>query len=244
MSMVYPSEVIIVGGGKSIANAFNLPSNLSLQSLLATKFTILINYAYQTFPGTFLVFQDRNYYVPNYAKNYVTPPKNRHPDIYEDLKKLPLIVGINHNGMEEFKLDNTILLDKKYRASLTGIFALKILELLNFKGNCFLLGFDWSRRTNLPERDPNYNPNSDLQIHYYDTKHKGSGYVGYYENHNPDNIFMPFEELEDIKIYNVNLESNIHNFEKIDYKKMLSLISDQAFNQKDLRELILPKLHS
>jgi hypothetical protein len=239
--MVYPSEVIIVGGGKSIANAFNLPSNLSLQSLLATKFTILINYAYQTFPGTFLVFQDRNYYVPNYAKNYVTPPKNRHPDIYEDLKKLPLIVGINHNGMEEFKLDNTILLDKKYRASLTGIFALKILELLNFKGNCFLLGFDWSRRTNLPERDPNYNPNSDLQIHYYDTKHKGSGYVGYYENHNPDKEFQPFIK-KDVKIYNVSLDSNIDCFDKISYEQFIKQLSNKIENQEALRNYIKNKL--
>jgi len=132
------NEVIIIGGGNSIKKAFPL----GLQQRLSDKFVITCNYTYRDFRGTFLAFLDRNFYVPDYAKNYARPPKNRHPDIYEELKTLPLIVGINDNGISEFKLDNTILLDKKYKANLTGIFALKLLDLLEFRSTVYLLGFD------------------------------------------------------------------------------------------------------
>ena len=196
------NEIIIIGGGKSILEGLNYPPKLGLQPLLATKFVILTNYAYKTFPGTFLAFQDREFYVPDYAKNYPDSKTVRHLDIYEELKSLPLIVGINQNGIEEFKLDNTILLNKNERTNLTGIFALKLAEKIMETGTIFLCGFDWTRRTGLPERDPNYNPKSDLQIHYYDNiKHRGSGYVGYYENHNPDKEFAKLIK-KDIKIFN------------------------------------------
>jgi hypothetical protein len=232
------NEIIIIGGGKSIEYGLNLPSNLSLQARLADKCTILTNYAYKTFSGTFLAFTDRDFYTPLYAKKY--PEKN--PDIYEELKKLPLIIGIDHNGISEFKLDNTILLNNKYRSVLTGIFALKLAFELMHEGTIYLLGFDWNRRTGLPERDPNYNPNSDLQIHFYnDIKHRGVGYVGYYENHNPDRDFNQFIK-KDIKIYNVSLESNINSFEKISYEKFFELLSDKKENQEELRNKIRTKL--
>jgi hypothetical protein len=230
-------EAIIVGGGASIK-----PHVALLQPLLASKFTILTNYAYKTFPGTFLAFLDREFYVPDHAKNYSDPKIVRHPDNYEELKNLPLIIGINENGIEEFKLDNTILLDKKYRANLCGIFALKILDSLEFKGIIYLLGFDWPRRTGLRERDPNYNPKSNLQIHYYDNiKHRGVGYIGYYENHNPDKTFKKFIR-EDVKIYNVSPESNIECFEKIDYPTFLNLLNYNTYNQEELRQSIKEKL--
>jgi hypothetical protein len=232
------NEIVIVGGGKSIETALNLPSNLSLQIRLADKCTILTNYAYKTFPGTFLAFNDRDFYVPEYAKKY--PDKN--PDIYEELKKLPLIIGVDHNGISEFKLDNTILLNNKYRSVLTGIFALKLAMELMKSGTIYLLGFDWNRRIGLPERDPNYNPNSDLQIHFYnDIKHRGVGYVGYYENHNPDRDFNQFIK-KDIKIYNVSPESNINSFEKISYEQFFKLLSNKGVNQEELRDKIKAKL--
>lgn len=222
----FPSECIIIGGGRSI-----LPYISSLQPLLATKFTIGCNYAYKTFPCTFLAFNDRDFYTPLHAKKL--PDKN--PDIYEELGKLPLIIGIDHNGISEFKLDNTILLNNKYRSVLTGIFALKLAMELMQSGTIYLLGFDWNRRIGLPERDPNYNPNSDLQIHFYnDIKHRGVGYVGYYENHNPDRDFNQFIK-KDVKIFNVSLESNISSFEKISYEQFFRLLSNKKENQDELR---------
>lgn len=233
-------EIIIIGGGNSLKKALSL----GLGARLEGRFIIVCNYAYKHFPHTFLAFQDREFYVPDYAKHYVETDIPRHPDIYEELKKEPLIIGINDNGIEEFKLDNTILLDKEYHENLTGIFAIKLaLQLLN-KGTIYLLGFDWNRRTGLPERDPNYNPKSDLQIHYYNKEeinHRGIGYVGYYENHNPDKIFNLLIK-KDVKIYNVSLESNINCFEKITYEKMFELLSTEKINQEELRQEIKNKL--
>ena len=228
-------NIIIIGGGASIK-----PYSSQLQPILDTKCTILTNYAYKHFSGTFLAFLDRNFYYPNPDENGILP----NPNIYEELKTLSLIIGINNNGIEEFKLDNTILLDKKEREDLTGLFALKLAEKIMENGTIYLLGFDWTRRTGLPERDPNYNPNSDLQIHYYDDiKHRGIGYVGYYENHNPDRLFEKFIK-KDIVIYNVSLESNINCFEKITYEQMFTLLSNEKVNQEELREYIKEKLNS
>jgi len=224
------SEVIIVGAGASIK-----PYISALQPVLDHKLTILTNYAYKTFPGTFLCFQDRDFYK-------VRPEKSVNPDIYNDLKELPLIVGVNLNGTEEFKLDNTVLLDKSERENLTGIFALKLaLRLIN-TGTIYLLGFDWNRRLGLKERDPNYNPKSNINLHYYDDiKHWGTGYYGYYEGHNPDNEFSKFIK-DGIKIYNVSLESNINCFEKINYEHMFTLLNNEIINQEELRKEIRRKL--
>jgi hypothetical protein len=110
------------------------------------------------------------------------------------------------------------------------------------KGTIYLLGFDWTRRTGLPERDPNYNPNSDLQIHFYiDIKHGGVGYVGYYENHNPDREFNQLIK-KDVKIYNVSPESNINSFEKISYEYMFNKLDNCLINQTELRQYIKEKL--
>jgi hypothetical protein len=226
--MIIPTECIIVGGGRSIKQA----DSSQLQPVLASKFTILINYAFKHFLGTFLTFSDRAFYYPH--------PDYDNPNIYEELKQVPLIIGLNNNGVEEFKLPNTILLDyNKYRANLTGILALKLATIIMKKGTIYLLGFDWNRRVGLPERDPNYNPKSDLQIHYYDDiKHRGSGYVGYYENHNPNNDFLEYTKKRDIKIYNVSPESNINCFEKISYPEMFKLLTPTAVNQEELRKEI------
>ena len=221
-----PKEVFIVGGGSSL----KLANFEHLALTISSKFTITCNYSFKHFSSTFLAFTDRDFYKPR--------PDVNNPDIYEDLKQLPLIIGINDNGMEEFKLDNTILLDKKYREVLTGMFALKLAEELIESGTVFLLGFDWNKRIGLPERDPNYNPKSDVQTHYYnDIKHRGIGYVGYYENHNPDKIFSKFIK-KDVKIYNVSLESNIGCFEKINYEQMFNLLNKEEVNQEELRNRI------
>lgn len=233
------SECIIIGGGTSISEGISL----GLKEKIKNKFVIACNYAYKYFEHTFLCFQDKNFYVPDYAKNYVNKNVKRHPDIYAELKQESLIIGINNNGIDEFKLNNTILLDKKYRKNLTGIFALEILNLLNFQGNVYLLGFDWTRRTDYTIKNIDYNPNSDLNIHYYnDIKHKGSGYVGYYENHNPDKEFNKYIQNKNLKIYNISLDSNIKCFEKIDYNQLFTQLSIKQTNQLELRKYISTKL--
>ena len=85
------SELIIVGGGLSIK-----PQIEALKPILASKYTILINYSFKFFEGTFLCFQDRDFYVPDYAKS--SEYKIRYPDFYNELKKLPLIIGYYYDS--------------------------------------------------------------------------------------------------------------------------------------------------
>jgi len=232
-----PTEAIIIGGGQSIEPYISL-----LQPLCANKFTILTNYSYKYFPGTFLTFMDRDFYK--------TRNKEEHPDIYKELKNLPLIVGINQNGIEEFKLPNTILLpkDKFYSGKiihLTGIFSISLaIELLNHTGTIYLLGFDWSRR-NIDISKDNYKTHSNEDLHYYKKEiiHYGSGFFGGYEKHNPDKIFGAFAREKDVKIFNVSSNSNINCFEKIYYQDFTKLLKPLAYlNQNNLRNQIKEKL--
>ena len=232
----YSKEAIIIGGGTSIESYISL-----LQPLCASKFTILTNYSYKHFIGTFLTFMDRDFYK--------TRDEKEHPDIYEELKKLPLIVGINQNGVDEFKLDNTILLPRKQfysgtQINLTGIFSLSLaIELLNHVGTIYLLGFDWSCR-NIDMSSENYRTHSTEDLHYYkkEINHIGCGFFGGYERHSPDKIFEPFLKEKDVKIFNVSPESNINTFEKINYEKMFSLLNSEIINQEELRNQIRSKL--
>ena len=230
------NECIIVGGGKSIAEALNSSSNLSLQPILASKFTILTNYSFKHFIGTFLCFYDRSFYHQK-----IEEIKNN-PNIYEELKTLPLIIGVNHNGVEEFKLPNTILVKKSdnyerekaltkgwYTGALTGVFALNLASfLLDYKGKIFLLGYDWTK-----EGDTHY---------YEDVIHRGIGKTTLYKNNNPTHRFKYFAKEKELKIYNVSLQSSIEDFEKISYEKMYELLSKEEVNQEELREIIKNKI--
>lgn len=239
-----PSEVIIVGGGASIK-----PYLPALQPVLATNCSILTNYAYKQLNGTFLAFSDRAFYKPK--------PDDNNPDIYEELRALPLLVGININGIEEFKMDNTILLKLSsdyhrqhslrlgfYTGNLTGVFAIGLAAyLMKYTGIIYLLGFDWTKQAP-PEDKSKYNPVSDMNIHFYDgVKHRGNGYTGYYDNHNPAIFFKHFLE-PNLKIYNVSPESNINTFEKIDYPTFFKLAGTKVepINQDALRDKIRSKL--
>lgn len=230
------NEIIIVGGGQSISQDTSKPL---LDAHLSNRCVILTNYAYRYFKGTFLAFIDRDFYK--------TRDINEHPDIYEELSNLPMIVGVNTNGIEEFKHKNTILLDKKKiftgsPGELTGIFALSLaLKIINRPGCIFLLGYDWTRRNRAKLDEKPYTGYTDNSIHFYnkEIKHSGIGRVGYYENHNPDKCFDIFQKERDVDIYNVSLESNINCFEKISYEQMyLQLNKNSYFNQNELQNHI------
>ena len=239
------NEIIIVGGGKSIQNGLNQ----GLQPLLANKYTILTNYAYKQFNGTFTAFTDRAFYKPK--------PEDDNPDIYEELRSLPLIVGINDNGISEFKMENTVLVKRSsdyhrqhslrlgfYTGNLTGIFSLGLAAyLMKYTGTIYLLGFDWTQQP-IPEDKSKYKSTCDMQIHFYDDiKHRGVGYTGYYDVHNPSQSFKHFLE-PNLKIYNVSPESNINTFEKIDYPTFFKLAGTKVnlIDQNSLRQEIFNKL--
>jgi hypothetical protein len=222
-------EIVVVGGGASIKPYLSV-----LQPLLATKMVIATNYAYKHFPCTILTFIDRDFYCPAYAKR-----DNNNPYIYEELKQLPLIIGLEKNdGIKEFLLPNTYIIKcpKKEisHPHLTGLFALCIAEALEPK-TIYLLGLDWSKQP-IPENKNKYNPYSDSNTHYYNNiKHRGINYTGYYDRHNPDTSFKFFNNSKS-KIYNVSLQSNINSFEKISYEQMFELLSNEKINQEEVRQ--------
>jgi len=236
-----------VGGGASIKEGLAL----GLKDKIKDKFVIACNYAFMHFDNnTFLAFCDRDFYKPVPKENGTLD----NPDIYEELKKLSLIIGIDDGqNIQEFQLPNTLFFkrSKEYRQKdclengfynselkLTGIFALSLASfLMNYEGTIYLLGFDWTRRQPETIDEKNYNGKSDLDIHYYEKEiiHRGTGLIGAYERHDADKYFKCFIE-PNLKIYNVSLQSNIEIFEKIDYNKMFDLLSQKAINQNELRQ--------
>lgn len=236
--MIKPNEAIIIGGGKSIQEGIQL----GLRDKLKNRFVFCCNYAYKHFDGTLTTFVDREFY---HTRNI-----SQNPDIYEELKMLPLIVGLNNNGVEEFKLNNTILLKAsgEYHAQdmltegffhpcLTGIFSLSLAQfLLTFEGTIFLLGYDWTRRPIGQEQK--------IDMHYYDTSeltHRGIGFSRFYEGHNPDRYFKKMLQ-EKLKVYNVSLDSNINTFEKISYTTFFQKLNTVVYDQNELRTYVKDKL--
>jgi hypothetical protein len=240
------SEVIIIGGGNSI----NEGLALGLKEKLQDKFVVALNYSYKYFPHTYLCFMDKLFYKSSNT--------TQNPDIYEELKQEALIIGKEDAELTKHKLPNTILLKSSseyqrekaklkgfYNGSLTGIFAITVATyLMNFKGNLFLLGYDWNRRNPTEVDKHNYSGNTDIKTHYYsDIKHRGVGWVSYYENHSPETYFKCFIDSE-LKIYNVSLNSNINCFERISFEHMFTLLNNEKYNQDEIRESIKNKLRS
>ena len=238
--MVYSmniNECIIIGGGSSITEGISL----GLRDKIKDKFVIACNYSYKHFSHTLLTCVDKDFY---YSSN------SNHPNIYEELKEEKLIIT-NADITKNLILLNTILVKRTnnynenplqsgfYNGGLTGIFSLSLAQfILNYTGTIFLLGFDWSRQP-IPEDKTKYKSVCNLDIHYYkkEIQHRGVGYTGFYDNHNPNNSFKFFNN-KNIKIYNVSLNSNIDNFEKISYKKMFGLLSPNTYEQNSLQTYI------
>jgi len=237
--LLVSKQIILVGGGASIKEGVSL----GLKEKLDGKFIIAINYAYKHFPHTLCLFGDFNFYVPLEAKKD-KPPK--HPDIYEELRKEPLLIYDNDkNDLKEWQLPNTLFIKtgeeynieplKKgfYKHFLTGICALSLAQyLLNYNGEIFLLGFDYG---SIEKKSK--------ETHYYtkeEINHRGQGLVSHYNSsaHSPGKYFRYFKEPK-IKIWNVSAISKIDNFEKIDYNTMFKLLSDIIYEQEKLRKEVI-----
>jgi len=236
-------EIIIIGGGPSISEGIEL----GLKEKIQNKCSLGTNYCYRHFDLTALCFTDRDFYRPLHMKSN----KEGNPDIYDELGKLPcLIIGERKNpDLDKIAHKNTILIqspNKHMRPSsiLSGIFALAIADALEPE-TIFLLGYDFSRRPHgtFPTGS-RYRPRTDaIETHYYkkEIPHAGLGFVGFYENHNPENYFKFFKGSKS-KIFNVCPTSNIQTFEKIDYSTMFSKLDNTIYNQIELRQQIRTKL--
>jgi hypothetical protein len=232
------NEIIIIGGGSSIANGISL----GLKDHIKDKFIIAINDAYKDFDSTFISFVDADFYKRE----------------LNNLNKYPLIIGNNQQqeNFKDIKLPNTYLLKStsnynrdilKYgcytRGNLTGIWSITLaLWLMDFKGILYILGYDFSKRT--PEQIKN---KEFVSYHYYskDEKEKSEQIHpggNWYERNNPDDIFKPFLQEKAVKVYNVSPDSNINTFEKISYEQFFKQMSNLTYNQENFRLEIKEKL--
>lgn len=117
---------------------------------------------------------------------------------------------------------------------MSGIYTLSLAQfLLNYEGIIFLLGMDWGA----PD-------NKDRNIHHYtkeEINHRGVNHNTPYIHNAPNKYFCHFKEPK-IKIYNVSPQSNIKNFEKIDYPTFFSKLNNVVYNEEELRIYIKEKL--
>jgi len=227
------SEAIILGGGASIKEGLSL----NLQNKIKNKLVIGCNFAFNHFEVTLTCFGDYDFYIGKLLNDDIINPEH-----VQKLKNLPLIVGILPNGEKYEQYSNTIFLKRGdsfnldikkgwYRASLTGILAISLAGyLLDWNGKIFLCGFDWTKKG---------------ESHYYskdEINHRGQDNISYYQSHNPNAYFGCFTTIPTIKIYNVNLNSSISNFQKITYSQMFHLLNQNIYHQDNLRQFIKEKL--
>jgi hypothetical protein len=232
--------ITIIGGGFSLQKGINL----GLYDRIKDKCTFALNYEYKYFDGTIICFTDTKFYNNN----------------KEQLKNKPLIVGIDQNcGLAPYpntyilKTDPLKIEPGKYAPSLTGYTAISLaIWLLNKIGNIYLLGYDWTKRTDTDKMqgikaDPHtYNTPLDKRTKTHchtDTIHRGVGFTSYYETNDPNIKFEPFLNEKEIHIYNVSPSSNITCFPKINYLEFFKQINDSSnYNQEELQTYIKTKL--
>jgi len=231
-----PKEVVIIGGGSSIQEGISK----GLWKFLEGKFTIGCNYSYRHFLPTVATFVDRPFFHER----------------KKELLNLPLVIGKGHtdilvakkNNQEAFKNvllckttsayfgKDAIKKDKVFSAVLVGLFSITISICLGIK-TIYLLGFDWTKKTVQKDRDQLKRPIT----HYYQKdealKHRGIGKTSYYDSHEPKELFKYFLKEQDLKIYNVSLNSNIDCFEKLSYEEFFTRLTEN-YNQEELRNEI------
>jgi hypothetical protein len=234
-------QAIIIGGGKSLQEGIEK----GLQSFISDKFSIVCNLGYRYFKGTFMSFLDPCTYTDNKIS----------------LASEPLIIGLdtNNSSIPAPLPKNLILLKGNtqlekgkelskgiYNPTLTGMWSIGLaLFLMDYSGEIYLLGYDWTKRTN-EEKKQGYSvkgnddkPHS--QTHFYSDKHRGQGSVDFYERNDPAFYFRDFLKESNVKIYNVSLISNMEVFPKISYDEFFKKINTQ-YSQDELRSYILQKL--
>ncbi len=224
--------VIIVGGGASLQEGIDL----GLYDKIKDKCTIAINHEYKYFDSTAICFCDKSFYLKN----------------LDNLKKYNLIIGADcNNGL--MQTPNLYLLhpltdlhlpinikNGLYTSKLSGYFAISFaMYLLNNVSNIYLLGYDFTRRT---EEEKIKNINAKTHCHV-DSIHRGIGFTEFYENNSADDGFLPFLQETNIKIYNVSPNSNITCFSKLNYLEFFNKIKTAPnYNQQKLQNSISLRL--
>ncbi|MFH0805989.1 MAG: hypothetical protein V1901_03890 [Patescibacteria group bacterium] len=253
-----PSQAIIIGGGSSLKTGISL----GLKDLIKDRFVITTNFGFNFFDSSFTTFVDYDFYNGNIipdSKGYFTIQDK---SFVEKLKQLPLLIGSNEVSVIEkiklIKYPNTILIKSNssyskdikkglFKCTLCGVFTLSLVQwLMDFSGEIYCCGYDWTvqQKEKLNKKYTSHYP--DVETHFYSDKemnHRGQHFVGYFQNHYPQDLFKYFNE-PNIKIYNVNPQSNIQSFEKITYEQMFKKLNNETFNQDNLRQNIKEKINA
>jgi len=230
-----PTQLIILGGGSSVVEGINK----ELWQKLKGRFVIGLNHSYDFYPDpTFMTCLDNHFFTH----------KNKDGgDVWEDLKKQPLIITKQHKPKDMLpnmivvkgcSCFNRTLFEGAYKSSLTGIYTLSLAIHLLDVGEIFLLGYDFCANGKNKGKDITHWYQGQLQ-------HKGIGKINYYHTRNrANNDFKPFLKETKCKIYNVSMISKIPEniFEKISYNKFFSLLDKNQYNQDLLRTEIKNKL--
>lgn len=224
-----PKQLVLIGGGSSIKEGISQ----RLWSKIRNNFVIGLNYSFNHFISTLQTFVDKDFYEHQ----------------YEQLKKLPLIIG-KENKYSKPLLGNTITLKASsnyngrnikngiYKSYLVGLFSLSLGIFLLDEGTIFIIGFDGGKIST--EKDQN----NKFLTHYYqgEIKHRGIGELAHYNNKRLDKDFGVYQKETKIKIYNVSLKSNISVFPKISYEDFFKKLDNRKYNQDKLREEIKNKI--
>ncbi len=225
-----PKECYIIGGGFSIKE--HIPQ---IQELIKDKFSITTNFSCHHFDSTLTTFVDLDFILGILFRKPNEAPIINLSHI-EKIKSLPLLIGNGNNNLLNVinlklsgKYSQNILTDGCY-GCLTGIYSITLASwLMDFNGEIYLFGFDFTKEG---------------QTHYYnELAHRGINKVDFYNRHDPSKFFEVFNEKQpNVKIWNVNPNSNIDCFEKIDYKNMFNKIDNRLINQIELNKLIRRKI--
>jgi len=219
------NECIIIGGGDSIS----IGVSLGLKEKIKDKFVITTNFSSYHFDSTFTSCMDNSFYIGKLISN----SDKINQEHVNHLKSLPLIVAPKAHIRADI-YNNTVLTKKIKPGALTGIYTLNLVSyLMNYNGIIYCLGYDWTRKTEEEKKK-----NILAKTHYYDNiKHRGTGFTKYYENHRG----IEFKELlkyKNLKIYNVNPDSNLEYFPKITYEQMFESLNKEKYNQEEIRKEI------
>jgi hypothetical protein len=232
-------EIIIIGGGRSIKEGLTL----NLKEKIKDKCVLTLNFAYNHFDSTATVFIDDQFYKGYITGCGITCDKEH----VERLKKLPLIIGAYRNYLKFYPNTVPVRFTFSYFHNnpvkrgfyvgdkcLTGIFSLHIAAyLLDYNGSIYCLGFDGGV----------INASDTNSTHYYeDIKHKGINRTQIYTTEPLDLFFRKYLIEKELTIYNVSPNSNLNSFKKISYPEMFEQLTEEKYNQDELRAQIREKL--